>query len=144
MLAGLVLGSVLSGFLFGARSVIPRITPIKGRVCNNSSTAILIFRSSPRKEENVWIAPDHCNDQDPDAIWGKQCDTTTGQCQLQVWKVGPHSLDVVDGHIASVASRQGVVIEGRCILNCGWDAPHRWSKHPSLDDLQYELRREVK
>lgn len=140
----IVLVSCLASLLLSATIVPPTGALIKGKVCNQSSAAILVLFSPGRVgDENIWLAPGDCtnpDEEDPDAIWGKACDAATGDCRLQVWKVGPYSVDVVDGQMVSAPARRTLIIEGRCLVDCGW-APLGWSFKPNLDDLQYELRR---
>ncbi len=133
----------LGAILLGHRAASPKTPLINGKVCNNSSTDILILLA-PGKigPENIWITPGNCTNpnQDAEAIWAKQCDPTTGGCQIQKWKVGPYNIDIIDGQVSSVPPRNTLFIKSWCLIHCGWVTPSRKAK-PNLDDLHYELRR---
>ena len=111
-----------------------------GTVCNKSSSDILVLSSTSTHDENLWLSPSTCTDQDVDvdAIWGKQCDPITNECRVQMWKVGPHHVDVIDSPTVSAPSGPTLFLEGLCLMRCGWEAPDRRLK-PYPDDLAFNL-----
>jgi hypothetical protein len=136
--------SFLVGLLLGYSGAALKGVLTHGAVCNKSSTAILVL-FSPRKlwNENVWLAPGDCTHpgtEDVDGIWGKYCVTPTGGCQLQLWKVGPYSINITDRPEEPEALGHTLLIYGWCLLDCGWIIP-TLRLTPNLDDLHYELRR---
>jgi hypothetical protein len=140
IIAVCVLGAVLLGYII----VSPEGEPINGKVCNHSHTPVLVLLAPGRiSSESSWLPSNTCTNpatQDADAIWGTQCDATTNTCEIQMWKVGPHSINVMDGSTPAGAPRPTLMLEGWCVVRCGWTTLDP-RKQPSADDLQYALRK---
>ena len=141
LLGSLCIAFLLVGYQFGFGNTLRTSVPyIDASACNTSSTAILIYMSTQGRRENQWLEPGQCTDQDPDVVWGKHCDPITGVCELQAWRVGPHSITVSDIPELGVPSQSVLLLAGQCRVHCGWDDPQQWRGRPPLDHIQYELR----
>jgi hypothetical protein len=142
-----ILGSVCIAFLvvgyqIGFWKTLRMSVPyLDARACNTSSTAILIHVSGEGLRDNRWLDPGQCTDQDPDVVWGKHCDPGTETCELQAWRVGPHSITVRDIPDKRGTAQPVLLLAGPCQVHCGWDDPKHWPARPPLDRVHYELRR---
>ena len=110
-----------------------------GRVCNYSSTSILITAQPANSSSwGVYRMGYGCTgflSYDVEAIWGRRCDTG-GRCWYVAWKVNGYTTTTVrNGYTSPIPPGRALYVSGWG----SWTIASEWPK-PGLYQIGYDLR----